>query len=231
MAEKFINFHTLAEAVITKAIESNPMKNSVKSSIKIKSENPKLKKTGKWFYVPTIASDKNSPNESTHEVFSILKGLLSEENLSLTHLVSVTLLVKDMNDFLDINQAYISYFGINPPIRVCVEAPLEENVKIAMAAIGFKEAESDEGVPTMHVQSISHWAPANIGPYSQANMVDGILHIAGQIGLIPGSMELPDSLMIQTKLSMRHLRRILEVYVSTICRSLCTGDKLLFVVT
>lgn len=24
---------------------------------------------------------------------------------------------------------------------------------------------------TMHVQSISHWAPANIGPYSQATRV------------------------------------------------------------
>ena len=74
MAEKFINFHTVAEAVITKAIESNPMKNSVKSSIKIKSENLKLKRTGAWFYVPTITSDRNSSNEATHEVFSILKG-------------------------------------------------------------------------------------------------------------------------------------------------------------
>ena len=76
-----------------------------------------------------------------------------------------------MNDFSNINQAYISYFEINPPIRVCVEAPLEENVKIAMTVIGFKGAKSDEGVPTMHVQSISHWTPANIGPYSQVNMV------------------------------------------------------------
>ena len=76
-----------------------------------------------------------------------------------------------MNDFSDINQAYIKYFGNNPPIRVCVEAPLEENVKIAMAVIGYKGAKTENGVPTMHVQSISHWAPANIGPYSQANMV------------------------------------------------------------
>ena len=74
MAEKFMNFHTVVEAVITKAIESNPMKNSVKSSIKIKSENFKLKRTGAWFYVPTITSERNSSNEATHKVFSILKG-------------------------------------------------------------------------------------------------------------------------------------------------------------
>ena len=93
-----------------------------------------------------------------------LSGLLSDEDLSLTHLVSVTLLVKDMNDFSNINQAYISYFGINPLIRVCVKAPLDETVKIAMAVIGFKRAKSNERVPTMHVQRISHWAPADIGP-------------------------------------------------------------------
>ena len=67
----------------------------------------------------------------------------------MTHLVSVTLLVKDMNDFSNINQAYISYFGINPLIRVCVKAPLDETVKIAMAVIGFKGEKSDEGVPTI----------------------------------------------------------------------------------
>ena len=48
---------------------------------------------------------------------------------------------------------------------------MDETVKIATAVIGFKGAKSDEGVPTMHVQSISNWAPANIGPYSQVNMV------------------------------------------------------------
>ena len=78
MEEKFISFHTVLEAVITKAIESNPMKNSVKSSIKIKSENLKLKRTGAWFYVLTITSDRNSSNEASHEVFSNLKGKQSQ---------------------------------------------------------------------------------------------------------------------------------------------------------
>lgn len=31
----------------------------------------------------------------------------------------------------------------------------------------------------LHVQSISKWAPANIGPYSQANMCGGYLFLAG----------------------------------------------------
>ena len=41
-----------------------------------------------------------------------------------------------------------------------------------------------------HVQSISPWAPANIGPYSQAYKVQGSLHLAGAINLEPSSMTL-----------------------------------------
>jgi len=39
----------------------------------------------------------------------------------------------------------------------------------------------------MHVQGLSHWAPANIGPYSQCSMAGNLLHVSGQIALIPGS--------------------------------------------
>lgn len=43
---------------------------------------------------------------------------------------------------------------------------------------------------TLHVQSISCWAPACIGPYSQAYTLGGIVHAAGQIGLDPATMVL-----------------------------------------
>ena len=42
--------------------------------------------------------------------------------------------------------------------------------------------------------------------------VDNVLFVAGQIGLIPGSMDLPDIVEIQAQLSLRHLIRILQVY-------------------
>jgi len=41
----------------------------------------------------------------------------------------------------------------------------------------------------LHVQSISAWAPACIGPYAQAAAWGGVLHMAGQIGLDPASMQ------------------------------------------
>ena len=42
------------------------------------------------------------------------------------------------------------------------------------------EGGEDGRLVTMHVQSLSHWAPANIGPYSQAVRVSGpssLLHV------------------------------------------------------
>jgi len=39
-----------------------------------------------------------------------------------------------------------------------------------------------------------------------------LLYVAGQIGLVPGSMSLISGLESQAELSLRHLRRILEVY-------------------
>ena len=70
------------------------------------------------------------------------------------------------------NEVYISKFPkVNPPVRSCVECPL--NVPVVLDALAYKNG-SNAGHNkaherhTLHVQSISHWAPANVGPYSQA---------------------------------------------------------------
>ncbi|KAL3777311.1 hypothetical protein ACHAWO_005077 [Cyclotella atomus] len=47
---------------------------------------------------------------------------------------------------------------------------------------------------TLHVQSISSWAPVCIGPYSQANVLrSSLVFLAGMIGLVPSSMKLIQS--------------------------------------
>ena len=38
-----------------------------------------------------------------------------------------------------------------------------------------EEGDAERGLVEMHVQSVSGWAPANIGPYSQAVRVSGSL--------------------------------------------------------
>ncbi len=81
-------------------------------------------------------------------------------------LLSVCLYIRDMADYPRINNIYSQYFDLNPPTRVCVQAPILSYAIIeAIATLSIDRKRS------MHVQSISHWAPANIGPYSQCVQV------------------------------------------------------------
>ena len=68
-------------------------------------------------------------------------------------------------------------------------------------------------------------APAAIGPYSKANLVNGVLYISGQIPIKPSTGNLLDGTEIQTHQVMKNLKAILEeagrgcgnVVKSTIC--------------
>lgn len=48
--------------------------------------------------------------------------------------------------------------------RVCVQASLAKGVRVQLSCVASAKGQRD----VLHVQSISRWAPANIGPYSQA---------------------------------------------------------------
>lgn len=59
------------------------------------------------------------------------------------------------------------------PCRVCVQAPLPAGQLLQMDCLLHDWIDPlEEGCfhqrEALHVQSLSHWAPANIGPYSQA---------------------------------------------------------------
>jgi diphthine-ammonia ligase len=61
----------------------------------------------------------------------------------------------------------------------------------------------------LHVQSISYWAAANIGPYAQATTIDhSQVYIAGQIALVPHSMNLEPAIGHQIQTSLHNLRAI-----------------------
>lgn len=62
--------------------------------------------------------------------------------------------------------------------RACVGSNLPFPIKIQIDLMAIKHVSKDESSKprkTMHVQSMSYWAPANIGPYSQATIVSFIL--------------------------------------------------------
>lgn len=105
-------------------------------------------------------------------IFLPFPELVKQEDLQVSDIVAVTMFLKDLSNYATINEAYVSRLSkLNPPVRVCTEIPC--NVHVLLDALAYKKVSdgSDKKVHkrhTMHVQSISHWAPANIGPYSQA---------------------------------------------------------------
>ena len=71
-----------------------------------------------------------------------------------------------MEDFQRVNSVYSRYFGSSPASRACVAVDLAEmNIRLDVLAFADKNPAERQA---LHVQGLSYWAPANIGPYSQA---------------------------------------------------------------
>lgn len=123
----------------------------------------------------------------------ILKGF----NRSTDDIVFTTIFLRTITDFAAVNSVYGQLFTKpNPPARVTVACgdSLPQGVDVMVSIVVDLASRADrEG---LHVQSRSYWAPANIGPYSQAISVPSntdigpSVYIAGQIPLVPASMEI-----------------------------------------
>ncbi|OAP54969.1 hypothetical protein AYL99_10669 [Fonsecaea erecta] len=147
--------------------------------------------------------------------------------LTPSNIVSTTLLLKNMSNFGAVNPIYASLFRAgepNPPARVTVACSLPEHIEVSLSVLlDLGPRELRRG---LHVQSRSYWAPANIGPYSQAicvpvnkqsesrvNVHDTglveVVHMAGQIPLVPHTMELSHAgFPEQAVLSLQHMWRV-----------------------
>lgn len=148
----------------------------------------------------------------------------SDNSLSLSNVDFTLLIVKSMSDFEAANRAYALTFREgepNPPARVTIAASLPDEVKVSISVVLSRLPHRYRR--GLHVQSRSYWAPANIGPYSQAicvplqtaddtlpsgQHVEGCF-VAGQIPLVPSSMEMLSSGFEELAiLSLQHLWRI-----------------------
>lgn len=108
----------------------------------------------------------------TCEIRSLWLDKLGKMGLSWTEVVFMQVFVTNMSDFGVVNGAYKAFFGINPPPRACVGANLPAPCRVQVSCTAIRN--NVKGVKprrTLHVQGMSYWAPANIGPYSQATEV------------------------------------------------------------
>ena len=76
-----------------------------------------------------------------------------------------------MDLFSSVNETYLTFFGSGPPARACVAVDLPSPIRVRLECVAFAE-ESERNRQVLHVQGLSYWAPANIGPYSQAVVVN-----------------------------------------------------------
>ncbi|KAL8941022.1 MAG: hypothetical protein Q9211_001998 [Gyalolechia sp. 1 TL-2023] len=192
--------------------------------------------SGKWtsrisnISASYVGNDTDAQMERIKFVLlSIMEGVVHR---SVHDIVFTTILLRSIDDFYTVNQRYAELFASkpNPPARVTIACgdnlARDQNVVISVVVA----LDSDQFRQSLHVQSRSYWAPANIGPYSQAvsvpldsNSAGALVYVAGQIPLVPASMDIVTQAMLfdnvtskakladfrlQTTLSLQHLWRI-----------------------
>jgi diphthine-ammonia ligase len=134
-----------------------------------------------------------SVQEQTGSVLEAAGAWLQAQGISLQLAIHVELQVADMGQFAEVNRVYAGFFGFEAPSRVCVETtlPIGLHLRFRLMLRDAGGAASSD-LDTLRVQSISTWAMACIGPYSQAMRLSNALLTAGVIGLVPHCMTLVD---------------------------------------
>ncbi|KAI9512204.1 hypothetical protein F5148DRAFT_1164787 [Russula earlei] len=177
---------------------------------------------GNWISVANVHRDFRDASEvslgdEVRECFHILQRCLSEHSLSLCHIANMNVFISSMEDFASINAVYATFFGVSPPARACVAVDLPHPLRVVLDCVAHAEQNVGDR-KALHVQSLSYWAPANIGPYSQAIVVDERIFVSGQIGLVPSSLTIPSppqSLATEIPLVSQHSERILQALSTT----------------
>ncbi|KAF8866405.1 adenine nucleotide alpha hydrolases-like protein [Acephala macrosclerotiorum] len=170
----------------------------------------------------TIQHEEPDIEAATKSAIDRIRQYLHQSSLEPTSIVSTFIVLRSMSDFAIFNKIYSNLFtSPNPPSRVTIASG-----DITLSIHLLAQNSSPQKPPSreaLHVQSRSYWAPANIGPYSQAISIPSSssshqtreVYIAGQIPLIPDTMVLPSpspnplsGFEMQAVLALQHLWRI-----------------------
>ena len=96
--------------------------------------------SGQVPFVPeTMEIVEGDVKAQTAQSLKNVQAILAEAGLDFSHVVKSTVIIKDMNEFAQINEVYAEFFGENKPARACVEVarlPKDVKVEIEVIAIG-----------------------------------------------------------------------------------------------
>ena len=72
----------------------------------------------------------------TSQALENIGAILKEAGADFSNIVKTTVFIKDMEDFSEINEVYVEYFGEHKPARSCVEvARLPKDIKVEIELI------------------------------------------------------------------------------------------------
>lgn len=81
---------------------------------------------------------KGDIRQQTKQVLENLKGILNSQRLEMKDVVKVTIFLKDIGNFSQVNEVYATYFPSSPPARSTVEvARLPRDAEVEMEAIAL----------------------------------------------------------------------------------------------
>ncbi|KAI9840873.1 MAG: hypothetical protein M1837_001252 [Sclerophora amabilis] len=176
-----------------------------------------------------VPEDGDDVAEQMAAIAAQIQSMLTSARRSTDDIVFTTILLRSITSFAQVNEIYASLFTRpNPPARLTVGLGgdcLPRGIHLMLSiVVDLGPRPSRNG---LHVQSRSYWAPANIGPYSQAISVPqgtraaaSVVYVAGQIPLVPASMRMPvdaetgadgrdlTSFQYRAVLALQHLWRI-----------------------
>lgn len=75
--------------------------------------------------------------KATKQSLENCKAILEKAGVSLDNVFKTTVFLKDLNDFVAMNEVYATYFKENPPARSCVQVaklPMDACVEIEVIA-------------------------------------------------------------------------------------------------
>ncbi|KAF2433408.1 adenine nucleotide alpha hydrolases-like protein, partial [Tothia fuscella] len=181
------------------------------NSVSIDSSSDHIDRGKSLTQVVNIMGEGLSTADQMANILTKIERVLVQLSVTAASIVASTLLLRSMDDFATINFIYGKLFTEPiPPSRITISCgdSLPPAVYVVLSVV------IDRGVTTrlngLHVQSRSYWAPANIGPYSQAISVpiksatdyEGLtntdlatsspktVYVAGQIPLVPSTMNI-----------------------------------------
>jgi len=76
--------------------------------------------------------------QQTKQVLENIKGVLESQKLGMENVVKVTIFLKDIGNFNQVNEVYATYFPSSPPARSTVEVsklPRNTEIEIEVVAI------------------------------------------------------------------------------------------------